>query len=551
MEQDRELLANASLDSRRRELELQLVKIRNEASAARLEAKAAEVELMIRRLSGERVTGASAADSSGTDNGGSSHQIHPSQPSPGPTHAATPPSRELQQPPEFSAPTPFQDWAQVRSAIRSSKSPLKMDAAIKNSASNQSKAPGTSEASSFDHPLPRIETETEQPSRDVSTFTRTDAQHEVPRHHFEPEEKQVTDSTGGETPVKDPGIAAPLIGVVGSEPPESSPMYDADADGDLAIEEDAEIDEDELGKRSRPGAWLVSTLVHVGILVLLALVGLSTQRPKDQVALTASAPNAEQVSMETFEIESTEQPETEPTPNEPNPSEVQYDLSPVGEVSASDMISDAPPAPASTSMAEMFNRSSAASSAMSMKPNSDATMEFCGVKGGGNHFVYLVDSSGSMGDAFGSARAELLRSIDLLKPEQRFYVVFFDEKPDYMRLADANVDEPRSVKANRVNRDALKRWAMRIQKDRGRAPYDPLKFALKLKPDVIFLLSDGEFPQGIEDMLKEENRVVNLFGDNDPISIIHTIGYYSKDGESRMRRIAQQHGGMYRHVPKP
>ena len=92
---------------------------------------------------------------------------------------------------------------------------------------------------------------------------------------------------------------------------------------------------------------------------------------------------------------------------------------------------------------------------------------------------------------------------------------------------------------------------MRITKNDGRAPYNPLKFALELRPDVIFLLSDGEFPQGIEDLLKEQNRVENLFGDSGPISIVHTIGYHSRAGESRMRRIAEQNKGQYRHVPKP
>jgi hypothetical protein len=178
-------------------------------------------------------------------------------------------------------------------------------------------------------------------------------------------------------------------------------------------------------------------------------------------------------------------------------------------------------------------------------------MQFCGVEGGGNHFVYLVDSSGSMGEAFNSARRELLASIELLTPEQKFYVVFFDEVSDYMRLSDPNQDEPRSVYATPENKAKLRRWAMQISMDRGKAPNDPLRFALKLKPDVIFLLSDGEFPQSIEDLLTEENAVSNLFGDSRLISIVHTIGYFSKEGESRMRRIAEENQGQYRHVPKP
>ena len=188
---------------------------------------------------------------------------------------------------------------------------------------------------------------------------------------------------------------------------------------------------------------------------------------------------------------------------------------------------------------------------MSLKSDSSAKIQFCGVEGGGNHFVYLVDCSKSMREAFQSARAELLASIDALTTKQRFYVVFFDADPDYMRLTNPNVDEPRSVEATPENKAALRRWAMRVSMDRGKAPYDPLRFALKLKPDVIFLLSDGEFPQRIENLLKEENKVENLFGDRSPISIVHTISYHSKEGESRLRRIAQQNRGQYRHVPKP
>jgi hypothetical protein len=191
------------------------------------------------------------------------------------------------------------------------------------------------------------------------------------------------------------------------------------------------------------------------------------------------------------------------------------------------------------------------SAAMSLKSDSEAEMQFCGIDGGGNHFVYLVDSSRSMGKAFESARLELLRSIEQLRPDQRFYVIFFDAESDYMRLLAPDRDEARSVRATAANKAALKRWAMSIQMDRGRAPYDALPFAIELRPDVIFLLSDGEFPESIEELLGEVNHFENLFGDSGPISIVHTIGYHSRQGERRMRRIAEQNGGRYRHVPKP
>ncbi len=297
-----------------------------------------------------------------------------------------------------------------------------------------------------------------------------------------------------------------------------------------------------------PPPWLVSAVVHVGVLFLLAAIGLQTQRPRDQVALSASAAESNEVSMETIEIDSS-QPETEPT--EPTPSETEYELSPVGELAATDFAPDALSAPPAPALSAMTSSQLSSAAALSLKSDSNAKIQFCGVEGGGNHFVYLVDSSGSMGQGFESARAELLASIQVLKPDQRFYVVFFDAESDYMRLSNADTDEPRSVNATPANKAALKRWAMRISMDRGRAPYEPLRFALGLKPDVIFLLSDGEFPQGIEDLLREENKVENLFGESHPISIVHTISYHSQEGESRMRRIAEQNKGQYRYIPQP
>jgi hypothetical protein len=189
--------------------------------------------------------------------------------------------------------------------------------------------------------------------------------------------------------------------------------------------------------------------------------------------------------------------------------------------------------------------------ALSSSADAAEKITFCGVEGGGNHFVYLVDCSKSMGSAFESARNELLRSIEALKPDQRFYVIFFDADPDYMRVDPTDADNAQSVLATPQHKRALKQWAMGIKMDRGQAPYEPLEFALELRPDVIFLLSDGEFPAGIKTLLRERNRVENLFGENRIRSIIHTIGYHSREGEVRMRAIAQENQGQYRHVPKP
>ncbi len=492
----------------RRMLELQLVKIRSEASAARLEARAAEIEWTLRKM---RST--VEAD-----------QRSMPSPSPSPVPQKFVPSAKSASSASKPKPVAFASWNDVRAAQVASKPHLSKPLASK------------------------------------SVVAGTVA----PKHPLAPTGKEIKRSDGAHTPVKRPRLLdldAEEKELAAIKPPaattsalpfvvdeevnrvrESAPVtirYTREDEGD-----DAEP------RRGRPMALLVSAVAHVAVLILLAGIGLKIHTPKDQVALSASATSTGEESIETFQIENSElTPETEVT--EPTPSETEYEISPVGELMATDFSPDAPAAPPTAMVSALASSASSAAAAMSMKAMPTKTMEFCGVEGGGNHFVYLVDSSGSMGDGFDSARQALLQSVDLLTPDQRFYVVFFDADSDYMRLADPNVDETRSVFATPENKAALKRWAMRISKDKGRAPYDALRFALKLKPDVIFLLSDGEFPQGIEDLLVEENVVTNLFGDSKPVSIVHTIAYFSEEGESRMRRIAKQSQGQYRYVPKP
>ena len=488
-------------ESQRRELELELVRIRSEANAARLEARAAELELRLRRLA--RAKTVESTDHSSVDDSqrvDESHRVV-SQPA---VNAAV-----------GSQPNPiFNSWDDVRAAVRSVPTFLPVTTEPDDSAKSTNRIDGAS-------PTPRR-------PHFLAESVEDEIQQESPYEESEPSES-----------------FAPVV--IDPEIDDLAPKVDWDDEAvGKGIDSLEEVDGEQDRKRKSPAALLVSTLAHVLVLVLLAAFTLSVSDPKDQVALSASVSDPSEKVMETFEFETSE-PQSEPT--EPN-SDTSYEISPVGDMAVTEIKPDAPPAPPSPESNELLNSQSSAAS-MSLKSDSSSKIQFCGVEGGGNHFVYLVDSSGSMGSGFESARTELLNSISVLKPEQRFYVIFFDAEPDYMRLSDPSVDEPRSVSATPANKQALRRWAMTITKNKGRAPYDPLKFSIKLAPDVIFLLSDGEFPQGIEDLLQENNRVENLFGDSGPVSIVHTIGYFSREGETRMKRIAEQNGGQYRHVPKP
>ena len=60
------------------------------------------------------------------------------------------------------------------------------------------------------------------------------------------------------------------------------------------------------------------------------------------------------------------------------------------------------------------------------------------------------------------------------------------------------------------------------------------------KPDVIFLLSDGEFDE--PELSREAARAENSG------TVIHTIAFISRDGEETLKAIANDNGGTYRFV---
>ena len=319
----------------------------------------------------------------------------------------------------------------------------------------------------------------------------------------------------------------------------------------VSISEDAA--DQEKPKRLRPAGWLVSTTAHVVALLALGLFTLANPKPKDQLAFTASVSEASETAVESLTIESAQEM---PDVAEPPLMETAADVSPLGTMKMAEVSLDPPTAvvsPITTAMSAEKSSELMKLAKAAVQGDTPSKVQFAGLDGGGNHFVYLVDSSNSM-KKFNDARMELLRSIDSLKPDQRFYVVFYDENPKYMRINNPSQDESASVYATPENKQAFRRWAMAVPQARGQSPPEVLKFAFKLRPDVIFLLSDGEFTAQTETVIRQNNVQENLFGDAGPISIIHTIRYpgvsstEGRQAEVQMQRIAAENGGQYRNI---
>ncbi len=165
---------------------------------------------------------------------------------------------------------------------------------------------------------------------------------------------------------------------------------------------------------------------------------------------------------------------------------------------------------------------------------------FFGSKGAGKSFVYVVDCSGSMyGQRFRRAKEELVRSIGKLSPEQKFFVYFFNDRT--FPLFDPKPAKT-MIPATPANRQRASAWIRSREPESTTDPLYALQQALELKPEVIFLLTDGELddPVEVQKMIRKNNKAH---------VVIHTIAFENEDGAVTLEAIAKENNGTFRFVP--
>ncbi len=71
-------------------------------------------------------------------------------------------------------------------------------------------------------------------------------------------------------------------------------------------------------------------------------------------------------------------------------------------------------------------------------------------------------------------------------------------------------------------------------------PRAALRYALQLKPDVIYFLTDGSFDRRIGHELE---KLVQ------PNAVIHTFAFGDRIGEKLLKKIAANNRGRYHYIP--
>jgi len=161
-----------------------------------------------------------------------------------------------------------------------------------------------------------------------------------------------------------------------------------------------------------------------------------------------------------------------------------------------------------------------------------------GVLGNGTRFVYVFDRSLSMkGTALAAAKQELLASIKRLDRVHQFQIVFYNEAPRMMQPQQMQYADDNGLRA-------AESFVASISASGGTDHVQALKLAMRLAPDVIFLLTDADEPQ----LSRKELEEIRQRSGGAAINVIEfKSGPNSGQGAS-LRKLAEENRGQYKYV---
>jgi hypothetical protein len=166
---------------------------------------------------------------------------------------------------------------------------------------------------------------------------------------------------------------------------------------------------------------------------------------------------------------------------------------------------------------------------------------FMGISGNAKIVAYVCDASGSMVGKFDLLKYEIRKAVDSLKAIQAFDVIFFQERD----AADAG--NGHLLMANPENKRRVYNFLDEFTLAPDSDPIPGLRLAFKLKPQLIYLLTDGEFPDNAA-VIAELQKL------NPKKEVkINTIAFANPADQNAeyvkvLRRIAQEHGGIFKFV---
>jgi hypothetical protein len=162
---------------------------------------------------------------------------------------------------------------------------------------------------------------------------------------------------------------------------------------------------------------------------------------------------------------------------------------------------------------------------------------------GGNarKIIFVCDSSGSMISKMASLKNELTKAITGLKAVQQFNVIFFQDNNALVLNKDG------MMMASQDNKRSAYKYLDDVTTTSTSDPLPALRVAFKQQPQLIYLLTDGDFPDN-KAVLEEIRKL-----DKDRKIKVNTIAFVNdKDTDTDfiplLQSIAKETGGTFKHV---
>ncbi len=169
------------------------------------------------------------------------------------------------------------------------------------------------------------------------------------------------------------------------------------------------------------------------------------------------------------------------------------------------------------------------------------TTEIFGVKGTGNRFIYVFDKSDSMngyeGRPLRAAKEALLTSLESLGDINQFQIVFYNNERDVFKRGN----EATMFFGTPEVKLAARRFVQGVSASGGTDHLQALQFALSLKPDVVFLLTDAEGGFTGDEL----RRIADWNRSGAVINAIEFGQGTQSDADRSLEALVRQHRGQY------
>ena len=313
----------------------------------------------------------------------------------------------------------------------------------------------------------------------------------------------------------------------------SSKKAKADA-GDAAASEQGDVASESYdfsGLLETMPSWLVSTLVHITLILFLAIFTFARTSEKSLILNVDPTDHAEVFTeMEVVDYEEIEF-EEDSSMEEMVLSENELSLPAVNATVANTLADSFESMDLDVGLGELIE-------GLEEVGEEVGTTTFFGAKQTAQKVVFVVDNSNSMTNGkFETALNELSKTVGNLTPQQKFHVIFFSDTA-YMMFHPKPVTK--LLPATEENKDRLRQWLYTVEMCLKTKGAEAMNAALMLKPDVIYVLGDGAFTDNTTDLLTAPHRRK---------IVVNTLGMQvSGKGSDQLKAIARANKGKYRDV---